>query len=406
MIFRINICFGSLIAVLAGGLVMAQAPAKLSPDTAQVVQGNNGFGFDLFQEIRSKDGNLFYSPYSISNALAMTAAGARGNTAKEMAATLHLPPDGQRLHAGFADLIQSLNNPAKARKYDLQIANRLWGQKRFGFLPDFLKLSSDAYGAGLEELDFSAAPEAARQAINAWVEKQTKDKIKNLMPEGSVTVATRLVLTNAIYFKAQWADPFFDKATAKQDFKAGPGKTMKVDMMHKTEIMQYAATDEIQFVELPYEQHQLSMLVLLPKNADGLPALEKQLSAAKLAEWSKAAKRNNVVLSLPRFKFTSTFENLKNVLAKMGMTTAFTPQADFSGMASGAKLFIDQVVHKAFVDVNEFGTEAAAATAVGMRLAAAPVENITFTADHPFVFVIRDNATGSVLFVGRVANPE
>jgi serine protease inhibitor len=385
------------------GVSLAQQP-DLSPDTAALAKGDNAFAIDLYQRLSRDDGNLFFSPYSISNALAMTYAGARGKTADDMAATLKFPFQGNRLHAAFAGLVQDLDRKGQKRKYQLSIANRLWGEKGYGFLPEFLKMSKDAYQAGLEEIDFSGKSEQARKTINDWVANETQDKIKDLLPSGSILPDTRLVLTNAIYFKANWQHTFPD-ATKKADFKVAAGKPVKVDMMQTVDFYLYAQNDDVQILELPYEQNELSMLALLPPKVDGLAELEKKLTADNLDKWRGQLKKHQVNAKLPKFKFTSEFK-LIPVLSAMGMGIAFGPKADFSGMTTRENLFISAVIHKAFVAVDEKGTEAAAATAVTMRPTAiqeAPMA--TFHADHPFVFLIRDNRTGSILFMGRVTQP-
>ena len=307
------------------------------------------------------------------------------------------------MHAAFAGLIQELNRKDKDRKYQLSIADALWAQKGYGFLPTFIKLAKDAYGASLQELDFAKAEEA-RKIINNWVAQQTQDKIKDLLPAGTINDATKLVLTNAIYFKANWQEAFPAAATNKEDFKSG-GKTTKVDMMHLSNINKLMQNDDLQMLELPYLQNELSMLVLLPRKDDGLAGLEKQLTAANLENWRGELKKHQVNIAFPRFTFTSSL-GLKKVLGDMGMAVAFSGQADFSGMTSGERLCIDAVIHKAFVAVDEKGTEAAAATAVTMRPTAievAPMAN--FRADHPFIFVIREHKTGEILFMGRVTQP-
>jgi serpin B len=393
--------------VLAGLIsVGAAQPAKLSnPDAAALVNGNTSFAFELYRHLSKDEGNLFFSPYSISNALAMTYGGARGKTAADMAKTLQFPFDDQRLHPAFSTLLGDLTKPGQKRNFKLSIANRLWGQKDYGFAPEFVKLSKEAYGAGLEELDFANATDASRQAINAWVEKETQNKIKDLLPPGSLEADTRLVLTNAIYFKAKWQEAFSDKATKREDFKLASGKTAKVDMMHQVEIMNLLDGDAFQVLEMPYEGRELSMLVVLPRKVDGLGEVEKQLTADNLQKWRGQMKPHMVTLSLPKFTFTAQFK-LKKVLSDLGMAIAFSKAADFSGMTTREKLFIDAVIHKAFVAVDEKGTEAAAATAVTMRPTSIRVAPpATFSADHPFVFLIRDNASGSVLFMGRVAQP-
>jgi serpin B len=395
-------------ALVTAGVAAAAAAQRgndVAPDTAAVVKGNNAFACDLYRQLSQEDGNLFFSPYSISDALAMTHVGARGKTAADMAATLHLPLEGQRLNAAFANLIQEVSKPGQQRKFQLTIANRLWGQKGYGFDPQFTKTTREFYGAGLEELDFAKATDAARQTINAWVEKQTNNRIKDLLPAGSLEADTRLVLTNAIYFKAQWKEVFSPAATKREDFKLANGKTAPADLMHTVDIMPLFDGANFQVLSLPYQDNELSMVIVLPRKADGLPAVEKELTADNVAKWLAAMKEHNVTLSLPKFTFTSQFQ-LKKTLSAMGMGIAFGKNADFSGMTTQEKLFIDAVVHKAFVAVDEKGTEAAAATAVTMRPLSAPVAPpATFRADHPFLFLIRDNATGSVLFMGRVAQP-
>jgi serine protease inhibitor len=298
--------FSILLACFAA-LAPAQEPDKLNPDTKALVKGDNDFAFNLYQKLSSDEGNLFFSPYSISSALAMTYAGARGQTAAEMAKTLQFPFPDQRLHSAFADLTGQHNRPDPKRQYKLVVANRLWGQQGYGFLPEFLKLTQDTYGAGMQEVDFARATEQARQTINSWVAQETQDRIKDLLPKGSVDGGTRLVLTNAIYFKALWAHPFNDKQTAKEDFQRGAGKTVKAEMMHAVQRISLVETDTFQMAELPYLQHDISMLVLLPRRVDGLNELEKQASADNLVQWIGKMKRHEVTLSFPKFTYASEF---------------------------------------------------------------------------------------------------
>jgi serpin B len=393
-------------AALAAALAApapGQPPAKLSPDTATLVKGTNAFALDLYRALAAKDGNLFFSPYSISNALAMTYAGARGETAGQMQKTLHFALGQERLHAAFHDLIGRLGGAGQARKYQLTVANRLWGQQDYGFLPEFVKLSEASYGAGLKEVDFIKAREEARQAINTWVEGQTKDKIKELIRPGILTVDSRLVLTNAIYFKAAWLRPFSPKGTAPGAFQVAPGNEVKVPLMRGSQRTNYFQGEGFEALELPYEQHDLSMVVLLPQ-AGGLAAFERKLTAANLSAWQRKLSDHQVDVTLPKFKVTAEFM-LKPVLRRLGMPLAFDRgRADFSGMATRARLFISHVIHKAFVDVNEAGTEAAASTAVVMERLSAPPP-ATFHADRPFVYLLRDNRTGAILFLGRVTDP-
>ena len=382
----------------------ALAQVQIKGDPAAVVEGNNGFAVDLYRQLDKEKGNLFFSPYSISNALAMTYAGARGNTAKEMATAMHFDLESARFHPAFAQLIRELQGKAKDRKYQLNIANRLWGQKDYGFLPDFLKLSQDLYQAGLKEVDFIDDTDGARKAINAWVEEQTHKKIKDLIKPGVLSVDTRLVLSNAIYFKAAWLRPFSPKATKPGEFTTGAGKKAKVPMMQAGARTNYFNDGSVLGLELPYENHELSMIVLMPKKADGLADLEKELTAIQLKKWLAKLSDHQVQISLPKFKVTAEF-HLNDVLKQLGMKDAFERRrANFSGMTTRERLFISHVVHKAFVDVNEAGTEAAASTAVVMDRVSKPQPGV-FNADHPFLFLIRDAKTGSILFMGRVADP-
>lgn len=397
------------LAMLGIGYLLLSATAfgqnRPVPDVAEVVRDNNDFAFDLYARLAKDEGNLFFSPYSISNALAMTWAGARGNTADEMKATLHFNLDQDRLHAAFGKLVRLLKGDGTKRAYQLEVANRLFGQKDYGFLPASLKIGADDYGAGLEEVDFAGDTGTARKIINAWVEKQTKDKIKELLKPGILTGDSRLVLTNAIYFKAGWLRPFQEKETAPGDFHLAGGKKVKAPLMKGHFRTNFLDDDSFSMLELPYENNDLSMFVLLPKKADGLAALAKQLTRANLEKWLAKASEHMVETTFPKFKTTAEFK-LKPVLQEMGMVDAFIRgKADFSGMATREKLFISHVVHKAFVDVNEKGTEAAAATAVIIERESAPPP-ARFVADHPFLYLLRDRATGSVLFMGRLVEPQ
>ena len=372
-------------------------------DVAAVVSGNNQFAFDLYAQLRTEEGNLFFSPTSLSTALAMTYAGARGTTEAEMQKALHFDLPQDQLHPSFAALNKALNQ--KNKPYDLSVANRLWGQQGYGFLPTFMQTTRDYYGAELAEVDFVTTAEAAREEINVWVEDQTNDKIKDLIPEGVLNEMTRLVLTNAIYFHGTWQHQFNKDATQQAPFHVTADKKADVPMMYQKEQLKYAEVDEVLALELPYKGDDLSMIVLLPKAVDGLGALEDKLTGGNLKKWTSGLRKQKVNVHLPKFKTTSEFQ-LNAVLSSLGMPTAFKPgAADFSRISTQEKLFISAVIHKAFVDVNEEGTEAAAATGIAIEVTS--VEIIpTFRADHPFVFLIRDNRTDSILFLGRLMNPE
>jgi len=400
-----RIIWSGLLATLVAAMVTLPSHAqKIAPDVKTLVEGNSDFGLSLYQRLAKEDGNLFLSPYSISNAFGMCYAGAKGNTAAEMKTTLRFNLGDDRLHPAFRDLIAALDGGGKKRDFQLTVANRLWGQKDYGFAPAFIKNGQTFYGAGLEEVDFVSATEAARKTINTWVEKQTKDKIKELIPQGVLDDNSRLVLTNAIYFKAPWMFPFDPKQTKPGKFHVTADKTVEAPMMHTHHTARFSDLGTLSMVEMAYGKGEVSMLVLLPAKKTSLSDLEKQLTAQNLVVWTKKLSAHSVDLKLPKFKVTKQF-SLSNVLKEMGMKDAFTfGKADFSGMATREKLYITAVLHKAFVDVNEIGTEAAAATAIGVGTLSLPPP-ATFHADHPFVFLIRDNRTGSILFVGRVVNP-
>ena len=384
----------------------AKPPQKIeiTDDARQAAQESNALAFDLYAQLARQDGNLFYSPASISTALAMTYAGAAGDTQQQMAQVLHFDLDEDRLHQGFGTLGNLLNSGNK--NYRLQMANRLWGRKGFPFLPDFLTGTREHYGAELQQLNF-AQPEPSRQTINRWIEQQTNGKIQDLIPVGAIDATTRLVLTNAIYFKGAWQDEFWKNATQPAAFQLSKSQKTKVPFMQQSDHFGYGETKDLQLLDLPYAGGEMSMLVLLPKQVDGLGQIENQLTAKKLAVWTADLKQRLVQVFLPKFKLTSQFE-LAETLRSMGMELAFSEQADFSRMSSAEELMLSEVIHKAFVDVSEEGTEAAAATAV-LAPTAAPISEpekpVVFRADHPFVFLIRDNRTQAVLFLGRLVNP-
>lgn len=400
-----------MIAILSAGMAIAVSYAGLDvktpdPDSQVLVDGNTHFALDLYAQLREQDGNLFVSPLSISSALAMTYAGARGNTATEMAAVLHFQLEPERLHPAFAALLAGLDAPKEQPGYQLHIANALWLQQGYKFLPEFLEIGQTHYSAGLELLDFLNAVEKARQTINTWVEKQTAGKIVELIPRDILGRTTKLVLTNAIYFKGRWAVRFDQEDTRDEPFTLGNKQRIDVPMMHQSAEFGYCDQPGLQLLDLPYAGQALSMVVLLPKEPDGLARLEKSLNARTLAGWLTKLGKKKVRVSLPRFTMTSEFRLDQN-LHSLGMRAAFDPsKADFSGMDGTHELYLGAVLHKAFVDVGEEGTEAAGATAVVMKLRGSPQRPATFQADHPFLFLIRDTRTGSVLFIGRVLNPK
>lgn len=374
-------------------------------DVQKVVNSNSAFAFDLYQQLRSSEGNLFFSPYSISTALAMTYAGARGNTQTQMGKTLRFSLDQEELHPAFAELQAGLNDLQKGNNFELYIANSLWPQHDYKFLDEYLSLTKKHYGISITPVDFVNAAEATRKQINTWVEDKTKDKIKDLIPPKSFNDLTRFVLVNAIYFKGHWDCQFDPEHTKDAHFYVSPLKSIDVPMMKQEESFRYAEFRSLQIVELPYRSKDLSMLILLPRRIEGIKKLEEILSIENLNIWRNSLHERKVIVFLPKFTIDSRFM-LGNPLIAMGMVDAFIfGQANFAGMDGRSDwLFISGVIHRAYVNVDEQGTEAAAATAtVGMAgFAALPP---TFRADHPFLFLIQENKTGSILFIGRVTDP-
>jgi serpin B len=382
--------------------------------TARISGASNAFALDLYAKLAGEREaeNLFFSPASIEMALAMTCAGARGSTASQMAGVLHLPPGTQTIHEDFSGFLDQLYSGRSAeeykRGYQLSIANALWGQGGYKFLPRFMNLIEKKYGARLGELDFKSDSEGARRTINAWVEKKTRDRIKDLIGRGVLSPDTRLVLTNAIYFKGNWADEFEKNATREELFHLSAREQKKVPFMRRTGSCGYMKQESFQMLKLPYVGNDLSMIILLPGKIGGLAALEHQLTLEKLHEWFSRLSEQKVAVSIPKFEVTAQF-NLNSTLASLGMSDAFrADRADFSGMNGNRDLFLSDVIHKAFVEVNEEGTEAAAATGVVIELTAARPHSPppVFRADHPFLFVIREERSGTLLFMGRLADPE
>jgi serine protease inhibitor len=392
--------------IVAVCLCIAANCLAVEPNQQAIVEGNNKFALELYGKLKDRQGNLFLSPYSISTALAMTYAGAKDETERQMAKTLDFPTTlgNEQFHNAFSDIIRQLNEAGKKGGFELVVANALWGQKDYKFLQEFLTLVKKNYDGDLQQVDFATQTEAVRKTINDWVETKTKAKIKELIKPGTLDSMTRLVLTNAIYFKGKWASQFKPERTQDAPFTLLGGQKVNVPMMNQTSNFGYMETDTTQVLEMPYVNNDLSMVILLPKKLDGVNELEKELTSETFAGWLGKLRKREVQVYLPRFKITSEFE-LTQVLGSMGMPDAFSSKADFSGMTGNKDLFISAVVHKAYVDVNEEGTEAAAATGVAMKLTSVASPPPVFKADHPFVFLIRDNHTGSILFMGRTANP-
>ena len=381
-------------------------PAETEGETQQLVEGNTAFALALYGQLKDGEGNLFFSPYSISSALAMTYGGARGATATEMAKALHLSQDQETLLPAFAELSSQLDAIRDTGNVALSIANALWLQEGFDLREEFLALTNTQYGAGIFQVDFEKAFEKARKRINDWVEEHTQGKIQELLPPGSVSELTRLVLTNAIYFKGRWEIEFEQEQTQKEAFWLGADKEIEVPFMQQQDTFKYGENDKARFLQLSYEGGELAMLLVLPHAKDGLADLESGVSPGMLGEWLQELAMREVNVALPRFTTTASFD-LSKTLQTLGMSKAFTDEADFSGIDGTKQLSISSVLHKAFVEVTEEGTEAAASTAViiGVTSIQDPTPIPEFRADHPFLYMIRDTESGSVLFMGRCVNP-
>jgi len=369
-------------------------------------EANNAFALALYQQLAESDGNLFYSPYSIYTALMMTYAGAAGQTAEQMKQALEITvPEGEA-HAALNALNLTLKNNSMfdgVPVFSFNVANQLWGQKDFVFNEQFLNTLSAYYDANLKTVDFRDS-ENARALINLWVAAQTNDKIKDLIPEGVLNALTRLVLTNAVYFKAAWMNQFDPAKTAPGTFTLSDGSQVQVPMMRAQRSMQAFVDEQFAVVELPYVGGRYSMALVMPAQ-DGLAEFESSLDAERLNKILGSLSTASVTLSLPKFKLESSF-GLSEAMKTLGMTDAFTPGlADFSGMEGTRNLYISDLLHKAYVDVNEEGTEAAAATAVVVGMTSMPAESYTIDFDRPFLFLIRDIQTNAILFMGRMADP-
>jgi serpin B len=365
----------------------------------------NAFTTESYKQLTRGDANLILSPFNIATALSMALAGARGQTAQEIQSVLHLHYDST-YDAALAALLADLSKAGNNGGNELLVANGLWVQKGFAIQSAFESTLSNNYQAPLTLVDFIANSEAARSQINAWTEEHTKQKIKNLLPSGALGAQTRLVLTSAIYFYGKWQDPFVTSRTQPAPFTLTSGAPIQANFMNQTSHFGYAETPSAQILEMRYASTGIAFDVLLPKTVSGLPDLEKTLTEENLTGWLGKLSPRNVQVSLPKFRAESEF-SLGKALSTLGMPTAFTDKADFSGIAPKRGLAISEVVHKAFVDVSERGTEAAAATGITIRATAMPMpeQAVVFRADHPFIFLIRDTSSDVVMFIGRLMNP-
>lgn len=400
-IFRHRLALLMLPALLAATPTADQEAAK------RIATGNNAFAFDLFSELASDSNeNIFISPFSISTALAMTYAGAQNETAKTMARTMHFGEQSPAWHMDYGRYIKQIEL-GSGKGVSLRTANRLWGDLMFKPTMEYLDMSKTAYGSAMKRLDFRHQAEASREVINHWVERETENKIQDLLPQGAVNPLTRLVLTNAIYFKGDWAQAFDGKRTKDRAFTKADGSKVTVPFMQQTSRFAYAERDYYQMLRLPYKGNKQSMIVVLPNSGKQLPKLTESLQLSDLEEMYGTGSQE-VEVYLPKFKMTLPLK-LSSSLKAMGMELCFSDQADYSGISKQEGLKISEVIHKAFIEVDEVGTEAAAATAVVMQATSSAMQERSmpkvFNANRPFLFYIVDDATGSILFMGRLMNP-
>ena len=399
-------CILFVILVLLSGIAQeSNAERRLIP-METLAQDNSAFALDLYHQLRGSEGNVFISPYSISAVLAMAYAGSRGSTEEQMAKALRFSLAQQDLHVAFSALDSQLMKVQERGTITLNVANSLWPQQDYRFLDEYLSLIRKYYGVSITPVDYKKAPEAARETINRWVEKKTEQKIKNLIQPGTLAELTRLVLVSAIHFKGRWVEEFNPARTKNDSFFISPRDSVQIPFMRQEGYFRYGERDSVRMLELPYHGATLSMLILLPREKNGLPELERRLSAENLSRWERALTWREIDVVLPKFKITSTIR-LDKVLSAMGMVDAFIPtRADFSGMdAKPGWLFIGAVLHQSYVDVHEEGTEAAAATAIVAPMAAPSGSPLVFRADHPFLFLIRENKNKALLFLGKVVDP-
>ncbi len=405
-------CSGPTPAPAQAQAIQSEKPREADPEVSEaeltaLVEGNTDFAVDLYQRLRGREGNLFFSPHSISLALAMTYAGARETTAAEMEEALNFTLSEEEIHRAFNALDQWLaaDENQEAEDFVLHIANSLWAEEDYSFRQEFLDTLAQHYGAGLRLVSFKTAYEEARVAINEWVEDQTEERIKDLIPEGGVDELTRLVLANAIYFNAKWIHTFPEQETSAGTFTTLKGTEVTVPMMRWTtpSNVPYTQGEGYQAIELPY--HGPASMVILVPDAGNFAEFETALTGQRLQEIIAGMERQGVELTMPRWEYETEF-SLSDTLRELGMTTAFDPeQANFSGMDGTEELFISDVFHKAFVSVDEEGTEAAAATAVVVGTTAMPVQDVELTIDRPFIYLIRHTRSNAVLFLGRVVDP-
>ena len=377
-----------------------------SQDYKKQVENNNQFTFELFSDLNTANGNLFLSPFSVSSALAMTYEGARNKTRKEMSDVLHFPEDAKTINKSFKNLISDTQKSANPKFYFLTIANSIWAQKDYNFLHSFFTNIQDCYDAKIEAVNFKTGNERelARKKINRWTAEKTNDKIKNLLDQNTLDKDTKMILVNAVYFLAKWDKSFNKKLTKTDTFFGLPQNTTK-DFMHTKNRMKYAENGPVKLLEIPYKNKRASMIIMMPDTSVNFKEFITNLTVSSYNKLYKKAEYHNVSLALPKFK-TDYKNDLAKTLYDAGMHRAFTNHADFSGMTCKKELRIDKVIHQTFINVDESGTEAAAATAVVMKRITSvnPSDLVDFNANHPFVFLIKEKLTGSILFIGQLVN--
>ncbi|HEX3800410.1 MAG TPA: serpin family protein [Verrucomicrobiae bacterium] len=405
--------FKGLFAAAVAGILVAAPARSEEVSTTNLVSGNNAFALELYSRLAAGDGNVFFSPYSISTCLAMTYAGARGDTASQIGHVFHFDSDGAQLSSNFAELQKHLDELEQKAEVKLDIANGMWVEKNQKLLKEFTSVVRDSYGAEVKQADFRSSAEPTRRDINDWVSEKTSGKITDLLQPGVVNAATRLVLVNAIYLKGSWVHSFKKSATVDGPFSVSDTQKATAHFMHQDSSFEYAENEDCQLLEMPYGDSKtgiggnnlLAMDILLPRKADGLKKLESSLTEPALIALVGKARPQKINVTFPKFTTTAQI-SLGQTLAAMGMPLAFSNEADFSGMDGERDLYISAIVHKAYVKVDESGTEAAAATGTVMALTSVMRQpSPVFRADHPFIFLIRDTQSGAILFLGRITDP-
>lgn len=401
---KLRVVLSFLLISSFGILALANSTPLLDKNEGSIVEASNQFAVALYNKLKGGDENVFFSPFSVFDALSMTYAGARGETETQMAKVLHITLPQQEFHSAFSEVMKEMESGTQENQYTLNIANALWCQSGFNFLKEFTSTVDKYYDGNSFTVDFSNGVEAANE-INNWVDKQTNGKIEKIV--GKINPMTKLILINAIYFKGEWVSGFGTSLTKPATFYVNPNKEVKVPMMYQEGKFKYMENDTFQALEMPYKGENLSMIVLLPKDKHGIGEVEESLSAANLKRWISEMKEQKVKVYFPKFRLETDYD-LGEILKSMGMPNAFD-DADFSGMDGRKDLFISKIIHKAYIDVNEKGTEAAAVTSVVMVFTCSPNSKPPqipiFRADHSFIFFIINKSTDSILFMGRMVNP-